>query len=208
MGCGPFTPRTVLADAWDRWSRRCAELTADEWSTPTRCDGWDVAALVAHVCPGDSLFDQLSGAAIAGPAAVTDPADLLRTFNAPEGAAQTMAGDVAAGALAEARGLTPSLAAARFAVNAERLRAHPVDPDTVIAYPVVGSATLAVVTEVALMEATVHLLDLAAAVGGVEPSDEALSATRALLIAVPEPVAAVEALAGRVPARAAVPAIR
>ena len=35
------------------------------------------------------------------------------------------------------------------------------------------------------MEATVHLLDLAAAVGGVEASAEALYATRDLLIAVP-----------------------
>ncbi len=208
MGRGPITAALMLADAWDRWSRRCAELTAEEWSTPTRCEGWDVAALVAHVCPADALVDQLIDATVAGPAAVTEPAELLRYFNAPGGAAQTMAGDVAAGAVAEAHDLTPVSAAHRFAANADRLRTHPVDPETVIGYPVVGSATLAVVTEVALMEATVHLLDLAAAVGGVAPSDEALIATRELLIAVPDPVAAVEALAGRVPAAAAVPAIR
>ncbi|WP_233272077.1 hypothetical protein [Mycolicibacterium smegmatis] len=79
--------------------------------------------------------------------------------------------------------------------------------DTVIRYPVVGSTTLAVVAEVALMEATVHLLDLAAAVGGVEPSGAALTATRDLLVAVPDPVAIVEVLAGRREPAAAVPAI-
>jgi hypothetical protein len=45
------------------------------------------------------------------------------------------------------------------------------------------------------MEATVHLLDLADAVGGVQPSDNALTATRDLLIAVPDATTAVEVLA-------------
>jgi hypothetical protein len=58
------------------------------------------------------------------------------------------------------------------------------------------------------MEATVHLLDLADAIGGVQPSEKALAATRDLLIAVPEPTAAIEVLAGRADPAAAVPAIR
>jgi hypothetical protein len=78
----------------------------------------------------------------------------------------------------------------------------------VISYPVVGSTTLAVVAEVALMEATVHMLDLADAVGGVQPSEQALAATRDLLIAVPDPAAAIEVLAGGSDPAAAVPAIR
>ena len=64
------------------------------------------------------------------------------------------------------------------------------------------------ITEVMLMEATVHLLDLADAVGGVQPSEPALAATRDLLIAVPDPTAAVEVLAGRADPAVAVPAIR
>ena len=58
------------------------------------------------------------------------------------------------------------------------------------------------------MEATVHLLDLIDAVGGVEPSVDAVSMSRDLLIRVPNPVAAVEVLAGRVAPDTAVPAIR
>ena len=84
----------------------------------------------------------------------------------------------------------------------------PMSRETVISYPVVGSTTLAVVAEVALMVATVHLLDLADAVGGVQPSEEALTATRDLLIAVPDPTAAIEVLIGRADPAAAVPAIR
>ena len=80
--------------------------------------------------------------------------------------------------------------------------------ETVISHPVVGSTTLAVVAEVALMEATVQLLDLADAVGGVQPSEEALTAIRDLLIAVPDPTAAIEVLTGRAAPAAAVPAIR
>ena len=69
-------------------------------------------------------------------------------------------------------------------------------------------ANTLVVAEVALMEPTVHLLDMADTVGGVQPSEKALTATRDLLIAVPDPTAAIEVLTGRAARAAAVPAIR
>ena len=78
--------REVLADAWGRWARRCAELTPQQWSTATRCP-WDVRQLVAHLCPDRSMFDMLSAATTDGPAAVTDAAEMLRRFNAPGGIA-------------------------------------------------------------------------------------------------------------------------
>lgn len=200
--------REVLADAWERWARRCSQLSAEEWSTPTRCEGWDVAALLAHVCPDPAMFAQLAEAVVDPPAAVTNAAVLLRRFNEPDGVANTNAGSLAEQAVSDAAALTPEAAARRFAESARTLRATTVPADTVIAYPFVGSTTLAVITETALMEATVHLLDLAAAVGGVEPSPEALAATRDLLISVPDPTAAVEVLAGRAAPKNAVPAIR
>jgi hypothetical protein len=67
---------------------------------------------------------------------------------------------------------------------------------------------LAVVAEIALVEATVHLLDLADAVGGAQPSEAALATTRDLLIAIPDPIAAIEALAGRADPATVLPAIR
>ncbi|HEX2283724.1 MAG TPA: maleylpyruvate isomerase N-terminal domain-containing protein [Mycobacterium sp.] len=198
----------ALADAWERWARRCATLTPAEWTTPTRCSGWDVRALLAHVCPEPAMFDTLNDAVVDGPAAVTDAAELLRRFNEPDGIAHTTADNLAAQAISDADALTPDTAATRFTDCARILRDTPISHETVIGYPAVGSTTLAVIAEVALMEATVHMLDLADAVGGVEPSVTALTATRDLLIAVPDATAAVEVLAGRKPPEKAVPAIR
>ena len=200
--------RNVLADAWERWAQRCADLTPAEWSAPTRCTGWDVAALVAHACPGPTMFAMLKDAAIDGPAAVTDAAEMLRRFNEPDGVAHTSADQLAETAVSEAQDLSPETAAARFRECAEIVRAPSMPDGTVVGYPVIGSTTFAVVTEVALMEATVHLLDLADAVGGVEPSEQALAATRDLLVAVPDPRATVEVLAGRAQPGTAIPAIR
>jgi uncharacterized protein (TIGR03083 family) len=200
--------REALADAWERWARRCAALTGEQWSTTTRCTGWNVRALVAHVCPSPAMFDMLTGATINGPAAVTDAAVMLHRFNEPDGIAHTSADSLAEQAVSDAATLSPDAVVTRFTSCARILRTTPMPEDTVISYPVIGSTTLAVVAEVALMEATVHLLDLAAAVGGVEPSAQALTATRDLLIAVPDPTAAVEVLAGRAAPDHAVPAIR
>jgi hypothetical protein len=154
------------------------------------------------------MFDMLNAAVTDGPAAVTDAAEMLRRFNAPGGVAHTSADNIAERAASDATTLTPTDAATRFTECAGILRATPMSKETVISYPVVGSATLAVVAEVALMEATVHLLDLADAVGGVRPSEQALAATRDLLIAIPDPIAAIEVLAGRADPASAVPAIR
>jgi uncharacterized protein (TIGR03083 family) len=200
--------RLTLADAWERWARRCAELTPQQWSTATRCSPWDVRGLVAHLCPDRSMFDTLAAARTDGPAAVTDAAEMLRRFNAPGGIAHTSADGIAELATADATTLTPGDAVTRFTECAEILRATPMSIETVISYPVVGTTTLAAVAEVALMETTVHLLDLADAVGGVQPSEQALAATRDLLIAIPDPIAAIEVLAGRADPACAVPAIR
>ena len=164
--------------------------------------------MLAHVCPDPAMFDRLNEAIVDEPAAVTDAAEMLRRFNEPDGIAHTSADSLAEQAVADAEALTPDAAATRFTECARILRATPISDKTVIGYPTVGSTTLAVIAEAALMEATVHLLDLADAVGGVEPSDEALTATRDLLIAVPDATAAVEVLAGRADPAAAVPAIR
>jgi hypothetical protein len=154
------------------------------------------------------MLDMLNAATTNEPAAVTDAAEMLRRFNAPGGIAHTSADNLAEQATSEAARVTPDDIVTRFTECAEMLRATTMSKETVITYPVVGSTTLAVVAEVALMEATVHLLDLADAVGGVQPSDEALAATRDLLIAIPDPAAAIEVLAGRADPAAAVPAIR
>jgi uncharacterized protein (TIGR03083 family) len=200
--------REALAETWERWARRCAELSAEQWSTPTRCKPWDVRALVAHVCPDQALFDQLHAAVVDGAPEVSDAAELLRRFNQPNGVAHVAADELARSAVADANTLTAADAVARFTESAHVARTLDAPPETVIAHPVVGSTTLSVVTEVALMEATVHLLDLEDAVDGVEPSATALGATRDLLIAVADPATAIEVLAGRALPDALLPVIR
>jgi hypothetical protein len=111
--------------------------------------------------------------------------------------------------VSQAAHLTSDVIVDRFIACARRARDFPLPGDTVARYPIIGTTTLGAIFEVPLMEATVHLLDLAdAAVGGVEPSAEALAATRDLLVAVPDPRAVVEVLAGRAQPLGVLPAIR
>ena len=77
---------------------------------------------------------------------------MLRRFNAPAGIAHTSADRIAERATSDAAALTPDEAVTRFTECAEILRATPMSKKTVISYPVVGSTTLAVVAEVALVE--------------------------------------------------------
>jgi len=156
-----------------------------------------VRALVAHVCPEKALFDQLSDAIVDAPPQMDDAVDMLRFFNESGGPAHTMAEELARTATEAATALTAEDAVARFVECADATLALTMPGHTVIRHPVVGTATLAAVAEVAVMEATTHLLDLADAVGGVEPSAAALAATRDLLIALPEPITAIETLTGR-----------
>jgi len=86
--------RQTSADARERWARRCAELTPQQWSTATRCTPWDVRGLVSHRCPDLSLFDMLN-ATTDGRAAVADAAEMPRRFNAPGGIAHTSADSIA-----------------------------------------------------------------------------------------------------------------
>jgi hypothetical protein len=200
--------REVQADAWERWARRCAEHTPQQWSTPTRCRPWDVRGLVAHLCPDRSMSTCWMRRRPTDPPRSLTLQSCCAASTPPDGIAHTSADRIAERATTDATKLTPDDAVTRFTQCAEILRATPMSKKTVISYPVVGTTTLAVVAEVALMEATVHLLDLDDAVGGVQPSHEALAATRDLLISVPNPIAAIEVLAGRADPSTAVPAIR
>jgi hypothetical protein len=82
-----------------------------------------------------AVQDAIADAVVEGPAAVTDPAELLRRFNSDGGAAHTMADELAGTAIAEATALSPHAAADRFAESAARLRADPWPAATVSPTP-------------------------------------------------------------------------
>lgn len=201
--------RALLAEAWASWAERGAALTAEEWERSTRLPGWSVRELYAHVAPVPEMFTGLRAAVQDGRPEVVDGAGILRAYNRPGGIAHTAAGQVAEAAKQAAEAVEPALLIARFGVEGPAALACLADlpPGTAVAHPLLGSVTVGALGEVALMEATVHLLDLIAAVGGPPPAEGALDFTRALLARVADPVDFIEAATGR-SAVAVLPVIR
>src|SRR5690606_30464804 len=147
--------------------------TPEQLAQPTRCEGWTVRDLVAHATPDpDQLGAVLSGS-LDAPAAMSDAASLLRAFNAPGGLAESMAPDIAAAAVEEASRVPASESAKNFARSADLIASVPYDPTVVLPYPGVGSLTAGALTDVAIVDATVHGLDLVDAVGGAAPPEAA-----------------------------------
>ena len=64
------------------------------------------------------------------------------------------------------------------------------------------------ITDVAVLEATIHLLDVVAAVGGDGPPPDALEFVGALLARLPDPVAFIEAATGRGATAGVLPVLR
>ncbi|MEU8921497.1 maleylpyruvate isomerase N-terminal domain-containing protein [Kitasatospora sp. NPDC048545] len=201
--------RVMLADAWGSWAERGAALSAEDWDRPTRLPAWTVRELYTHVAPVQEMFTGLRDAVVDGPAEVTTGAGILRAYNRPGGIAHTAAGQVAEAAKEVAERTAPAVLIARFGVEGPAALAGIADlpPDATVAHPLLGSVRVGALGEVALMEATVHLLDLIAAVGGPPPPGAALDATRALLAEVADPVDFIEAATGR-SARSVLPVIR
>ncbi|RAG87323.1 hypothetical protein DN069_02020 [Streptacidiphilus pinicola] len=187
----------LLTELWQSWAQRGAAFAPAEWNTPTRLPGWSVQALYAHVAPDPALFAGLRGAIVEQPAAITSGAEILRIFNRPGGVAHVAADAVAAQARDSADVTSPEELVKRFAEGPATVAQLGGFPDaTAVAHPA-GLVTLGALRDVAIMEATVHLLDLIAAVGGPPPPAAALAVTRDMLADVPDPTAFIEAAAGR-----------
>jgi uncharacterized protein (TIGR03083 family) len=197
----------ALEAVWRRWAEVGGGLTDEEWSRPSRCTGWDVAALFAHV----GVFPQ----------AVLDPpqadggdpvtaVDILRGFNTASGVAHMMAGRVADHAVALAAQVGRPGLVAFFAEGGPRgiaaLRGHPADG--LVPWPASAAVTTwAEAARIALLEAVVHLLDVLDALGRPpEVLAEALRETVHLLADLADPVAFAEGATGR--ARSPLPVLR
>jgi uncharacterized protein (TIGR03083 family) len=187
----------ALAAVWGRWAEVGSALTDVEWSTPSRCAGWDVAALFAHV----GVFPQ----------AVLDPpqadggdpvtaVDILRGFNEPRGVAHTMAEQVADGAVAVAAQVGHPGLVAFFADAGPRAIAALSDrpADGLVPWPASAAVTTWVeAVRIVLLESTVHLLDVLDGLGHApDVPAEAVRDTAHLLADLADPVAFVEAATG------------
>jgi uncharacterized protein (TIGR03083 family) len=188
----------ALARTWQVWASTGAALSDAQWGQPTRCGRWDVRALYAHHSGFPAVLAALPEAA--APAAKPVAAsDVLRGFNAPDGVAVVHADAIAGHALSEAAGNPAEVFVERFGVGGpaavEVLRAA--DPAAVVPW-VTFAVTLNEVLRIAVMEASVHLLDLQRALGQPpEVPADALAITARLLAEVAPAVEFIEAATGR-----------
>ena len=202
------SPATILERSWRVWAERVRAISPEQLRAPTRLGGWTVHDLLAHITPDADQLAALMGAVQEGPAAVADGSGVLRAFNQPGGVAETMAPSIEQTAIETAPGLTPADAAHRFERSADLVASAPLDPQAVIPYPGVGSTTVGAVTDIAIVETTVHALDLIAAIGGTPPPAEAVAHTRDVLARVADPVALIEVLTGRADPATLLPVVR
>jgi len=187
----------VLGQVWRAWAERVAGLSDGQWDARTRLAGWTVLDLVAHMAPDERVVEFLCAPQVSDPA-VTSGAEMLRRFNAPGGTAHTMADELAEMARRAAK-VGPRALVRSFAENSpiilDVLQAAP--SDSGLPHPSFGSVSIAAVAETAVVEGTVHLLDLIDAVGGAPPPADALAMATRILSAVPAPAAFIEAVTGR-----------
>jgi uncharacterized protein (TIGR03083 family) len=166
---------------------------------PTRLEGWNVHALVAHHAMFVRALSTLAARPVDGPPTVPTARDMLRGFNALGGNAHTLAPAVADLARTQADAHRPDALVERFAVDA------PTTLDTVrAAGPVVvdyfgnGTFPITEVLAIGILEAVVHGLDLVRAVDATpDLPDAAVGFTVALLARLADPVEFVEAATGR-----------
>lgn len=190
--------RDLLIRLWRMWAKRAAELSDEQWTAETRLPGWTVRDVYVHVTP-DVMIAMLAAPAADGDAKVTSAAEMLRVFNADPSAAESLHAQLAEMVRQMAADIDRGSIVERFGSELpdafERLTC--LSRATAIPHPILESVSLGAFLDMAILEATIHWLDVIDAVGGPEPEEMALERARDVLAAVPEPRAFVEAASGR-----------
>lgn len=192
----------AVVGIWEVWAELGSSLTRAQWSTGTRCSGWDVACLYAHHSRAPVALSRWPPRAPerTDGRPLTAPEVLLR-YNSPGGVASTAAAAVASRAVAEAAQHPPAEFVERFRVLGPAAVGHlrVASPDDAMGWPAVETGmTMREVLRIVLMEATVHLLDVQRALD-LAPAvpQAALAATSRLLAEVAPAVQLIEAATGR-----------
>jgi uncharacterized protein (TIGR03083 family) len=189
----------LLGGAWAWWADTLGGLDDEQWYQPTRLDGWDVAALVAHHAVLVRAVRVFAGQPTDEEPATPTAAAMLRRFNEPQGVAHTLAGAVAQRARQLAMTESAEALRATFTVDAPAaLTAVREAGPVVIRYVNQGPFPLAEALSIVVLEAVVHGLDLARAVDRVpDVPPAAVLFTVRLLADVADPIPFVEAATGR-----------
>jgi len=196
-----LTARCALLDeGWQWWATTLEAMDADTWMRPTRLEGWDVTALVAHHAMLVKGVGHLATHPVEAEPATTSARDMLRRFNADGGVAATSAPVVAEMARQQADSVSRQELMARFLVEAPRVVANVREAGPIVIdyfghgpFPIVEAAAIAI------MEAVVHGLDLCDAVGSY-PGDMPVGPvgfTTELLASLPDSVDFIDAATGR-----------
>ena len=201
----------ALAQTWQVWARLGASLTEAQWTTQTRCPGWDVAAAYAHHSASPRDLDApmpVSGVEDGEPVTASE---ILRGFNAPEGIAHTTAEAIADRDVEDAARHSRQDLVERFSEHGPSAvkRLRQVDPRLVIHWPgAIEVVTAAEALRIVLLEATVHLLDVQRALGrDPDVPAAALAETVRLLAELAPAVELIETATGR-SARSPFPVLR
>lgn len=195
-----ITRLDALQETWRVWAQLGADLTDEQWSRPTRCPGWDVAAVYAHHSEFPHALSAPPPMSTGGGDAVT-AVEVLRRYNIPNGVAHTMAQLVADRAVSAAGQHTRRELIERFAVHGPRAlhQLRRAEAATLVPWPASGAVvTLSEGLRIVTMEATVHLLDVQRALDQrpLVPI-AALRDTTQLLVELAPAVEFIEAATGR-----------
>jgi uncharacterized protein (TIGR03083 family) len=190
----------LLGEGWRWWATTLEAMDDDAWGRPTRLEGWDVAGLVAHHSFLVAGIRFLATHPVAEPPVTPTARDMLRRFNVPGGIATTSAPVVEQAARQRATTTSHGDLIAKFLVEAPTVVASARDAGPIVVdYFGNGTFPIAEAVAIAIMEAVVHGLDLADAVGAPPDNMPAgtLRFTSELLASIADPVAFVEAATGR-----------
>jgi uncharacterized protein (TIGR03083 family) len=192
----------ALAAVWHQWLEIGRSLRRDEWEAPSRCEGWDVGCLYAHHSRFPLMLSTtpVQDARDEEQRVLTAP-EILTGYNVDGGVAETLAESVADGARREAGLMGQDELVDRFDEPAERaIKAlQAADPELLIPWPRSGAVTpLREGIRIALLEATVHLLDVLRALNRNPTIPRfALGESAALLAAMVPQIDFIEAATGR-----------
>jgi uncharacterized protein (TIGR03083 family) len=158
-------PQAVLAPLVRQRERLEAlldDLSADEWHAPSRCDGWTVKDLVAHLVSVNNYWTFSIGAGVAG-----TPSRALATFDPVAVPA----------ALAAADAGTPAVEMAeRFRASnrafCDLVRSLDADQWSVLAECPVGHVSTGVVAHHALWDFLIHEWDIALPLGRAQIAED------------------------------------
>ncbi len=189
----------MLRQVWARWSEELDGLDASGWSSQTRCEGWTVRTLVAHTGDGILGFHTaLDGRMVDREADVFSAAELMARLKPDQDSAQLMADKADERALRSSEQDTEHLTAPFHASADAMLRLVRARPDGVVDYFGRADVTVPALVELALLEGTVHYLDLVDALGKpANISDDVMQEVLRTLVSMSPPKALIEAATGR-----------